>query len=220
MSRSTLVRLGALVLAIIAVLLALNLLVDIERSDLEEAMDRAGFWGPAAYAVILALGLTIPFNPVSDLLTVTVAALILDPTEAIIATFAAHSFAVTVNYAVARRFGGGILDRLAEERRLGFLERLRESIDLRTVFVLRLALPLTAIGVDVVSYLSGMKQLNFVGYFVVSVAPWTVMSIVYFTSAGLLRDTSPILVFVPAVILIAGSSLVVFLLRRRRVIEA
>jgi hypothetical protein len=46
------------------------------------------------------------------------------------------------------------------------------------------------------------------------------MSIVYFTSAGMLRDTSPALVFVPAVILIAGSTLVVFLLRRRRVIEA
>ena len=46
------------------------------------------------------------------------------------------------------------------------------------------------------------------------------MSIVYFTSAGALRDTSPVLVFVPAVIMIAGTSLLVFVLRRRRIIDA
>ena len=101
-----------------------------------------------------------------------------------------------MNYAVARRFGSGILDRVSEQPRLGFLQRLRESIDLKTVFVLRLALPLTAIGVDFVSYLAGMKRLNFVGYYLASIVPWTVMSVVYFTSAGALRDTSPILVFV------------------------
>ncbi|MGE3962405.1 MAG: VTT domain-containing protein [Dehalococcoidia bacterium] len=220
MSRSTLVRLGAFILVIAAALLALNLFVDIDRSDLEDAIDRAGIWGPIAYAVILALGLSIPFNPVSDLLTVTVAALILDPFEAILATFAAHSFAVIVNYAVARRFGAGILDRVSDQPRLHFLHRLRESIDLKTVFVLRLALPLTAIGIDFVSYLAGMKRLNFAGYYLVSVVPWTLMSVVYFTSAGALRDSSPVLVFVPAVVLIAGSSLLVFLLRRRRVIDA
>lgn len=220
MSRTTLVRLGAFVLLIAAALLALNLFVDIDRSDLESAIDRAGMWGPFAYAVILALGLSIPFNPVSDLLTVTVAALILDPFEAIVATFVAHSFAIVVNYVVARRFGSGVLDRVSDQPRLGFLHRLRESIDLKTVLVLRLALPLTAIGVDFVSYLAGMKRLNFAGYYIVSIVPWTLMSVVYFTSAGALRDTSPVLVFVPAVILIAGTGLLVFVLRRRAIIDA
>ena len=213
-------RLGAFVLLVVVALVALNLFVDVSRADLEHAIDRAGIWGAVTYAVILAAGLSIPFNPVSDLLTVTVAALVLDPLHAILATFAAHSFAIIVNYAVARRFGSGILDRVADQPRLGFLARLRESIDLKTVFVLRLALPLTAIGVDFVSYLAGMKRLNFAGYYLVSIVPWTVMSIVYFTSAGALRDTSPVLVFVPAVIMIAGTSLLVFVLRRRRIIDA
>lgn len=220
MSRTTLVRLGVFLLLVAAALVALHVFVDIDRSDLERAIDRAGIWGAVTYAVILALGLSIPFNPVSDLLTVTVAALILDPSEAILTTFAAHSRAIVVNYAVARRFGSGILDRLADQPRLGYLQRLRESIDLKTVFVLRLALPLTAIGVDFVSYLAGMKRLNFVGYYLASIVPWTVMSVVYFTSAGALRDTSPVLVFLPAVLLIAGTSLLVYLLRRRRIIDA
>jgi len=61
---------------------------------------------------------------------VTVAALLLDPWEAILATFAAQAFAVTLNYAIARRFGGGILERVREQQRLGFLQRLQENIDL------------------------------------------------------------------------------------------
>lgn len=220
MARSTLIRLGgfALVLGLLAV--ALHYFVDVEREDLERAIDRAGFWGPAAYAVILALGLTVPFNPVSDLLTVTVAALFLDPVEAILATFAAHLFAATFSYWLARRFGSGLLDRLAEESRFRFLQRLRQNIDLRTVFVLRFALPLTAIGVDFVSYLAGMRRLNFPRYLLASMTPWTLMSVVYFASAGWLRDISAFLVFVPAAILIVGTSLLVYVLRRRRVISA
>lgn len=220
MSRSALLRVGAFALLLAALFIALHWFVDIDREDLEARIDRAGVWGPVAYAVILALGLMIPFNPVSDLLTITVAALVLDPFEAIVATFAAHFVAVTVSYVVARRFGAGILDRVAEQPRLGFLQRLRESIDLRTVFVLRLALPLTAIGVDFVSYLAGMKRLNFAGYLVASLVPWTLMSVVYFTSAGALRDVSPVLVFVPAVAIIAGTSVLVLVLRRRRILSA
>lgn len=218
-SRSTIVRLGLFVFVVIVLLLALNWFVDVDRDDLESAIARAGIWGPVTYAVILALGLTVPFNPVSDLLTVTVAALVLDPVDAIVATFVAQAFSVTVSYLVARRIGGGILDRIADQPRLGFLARLRENIDLRTVFFLRLALPITAIGVDFVSYLAGMKRLNFAGYFAVSLVPWTIMSIVYFASAGILRDTSPVLVFVPAAILIGGSSALVYLFRRRRLID-
>ena len=219
MSRSTVVRLGLFVFSVAVLLLALNWFVDVDREDLEDGIARAGIWGPVTYAVILALGLAVPFNPVSDLLTVTVAALILDPVEAIIATFAAQSVSVTVSYVIARRIGGGILDRISGQPRLGFLARLRESIDLKTVFMLRLALPITAIGVDFVSYLAGMKRLNFAGYFAVSLIPWTIMSVAYFTSAGMLRDTSPVLVFVPAAILIGGSTALVYLLRRRRVID-
>lgn len=213
-------RLGVFGLFLLAMLLALHFYVDVDRDDLEAWIDQAGVLGPATYAVILALGLTVPFNPVSDLLTVTVAALLLDPWEAILATFAAQLFAVAFNYALARRYGARLLDRVVEEGRLPHLDRLREHIDLKTVFVLRLALPLTAIGVDFISYLAGMKRLSFPGYLVASLAPWTVMSVIYFTSAGWLREMSPVLVFVPAVLLIAGTSLLVYVLRRRRIIGA
>lgn len=212
-------RLGTAASAIVTIWIVLNVFIEVDRDELETAIDRAGFWAPVAYAAILFLGLTIPFNPVSDLLTITVAAIVLDPVEAILATFVAQACSITVNYVIAARYGGGALELLEAQPRLGFLARLRDNIDLRTVFVLRLALPLTAIGVDFVSYLSGMKRLSFAGYFVVSLAPWTVMSVVYFTTAGILREASPFLVFVPAAIIIAVSSLLVLVLRRRNVLD-
>ena len=219
MSRSTAVRLGAAAFVIVTVWIVLNVFIEVDRDDLERAIDRAGLWAPVAYAAILFLGLTIPFNPVSDLLTITVAAIVLDPVEATLATFVAQACSITVNYLIAARYGGGALERLEAQPTLRFLARLRDNIDLRTVFVLRLALPLTAIGVDFVSYLAGMKRLNFPGYVVVSLAPWTVMSVVYFTTAGILREASPFLVFVPAGIIIAVSSLLVVVLRRRHVFD-
>ncbi len=219
-SRSTVVRLGIAVVVILAIWVTVNVFVDVDQDDLETTIDRAGIWAPIAYAVILLLGLTVPFNPVSDLLTITVAAIMLHPLEAILATFVAQASSVTINYLIAARYGGGVLDRLEDQPKLSFLNRLRENIDLRTVFVLRLALPLTAIGVDFVSYLAGMKRLNFPGYFLVSLVPWTVMSVAYFTSAGFLRDESPFLVLVPAGIIIAASSLLVVVLKRRHVFDS
>jgi len=212
------VRLGLVALVIVTIWVILNVFVDVDQEALETAIDRAGWWAPVAYAGILFLGLSVPFNPVSDLLTITVAAILLDPVEAILATFVAQASSITVNYLIAARYGGGVLERLEHEPKLSFVGRLRENIDLRSVFVLRLALPLTAIGVDFVSYLAGMKRLSFPGYFLVSIAPWTAMSVVYFTTAGILREASPFLVFVPAGIIIAVSSLLVLLLRRRSVI--
>jgi len=218
-SRSAIVRLGLVALVILTIWVGLNVFVDVSQEDLESAIDRAGIWAPVAYGTILFLGLTVPFNPVSDLLTVTVAAIMLNPLEAIVATFAAQACSITVSYLIAARYGKGVLERLEEQPRLRFLNRLRENIDLRTVFLLRLALPLTAIGVDFVSYLAGMKRLNFPGYFVVSLAPWTVMSVLYFTTAGFLREVSPFLVLLPAGIIIGVSSLMVLLLRRGKILD-
>lgn len=211
-------RLGVLVLVVGAVLVALNVFVDVDQSDVEQFIDRAGIWGPVTYAVILFFGLTIPFNPVSDLLTVTAAAIIFDPFEAIVATFAAQVVAVSVNYSVGLLFGTSLMQRLARQERAGMFFRLSDRLDLRALFLLRFALPLVAIGGDWLSYFSGIKRLNFPGFVVVSLIPWTLMSVLYFTSAGALREISPLLVFLPAAVIVFGASAIVVLLRRRRVI--
>ncbi|MDA1010469.1 MAG: VTT domain-containing protein [Chloroflexi bacterium] len=207
-------KLVALVALVVAAFFALNATIEVDQDDLERAIDRAGLLGPIVYAVILTLGLTVPMNPVSDLLTVTVASVVLDPKAAIVATAIAQSIAVTVNYLVGYRYGTRLLDRVLERREIPLVRRVRDHITVRAIFLLRFALPLTAIGIDWISYLAGAQRLRFGAYFVASTVPWTVMSVIFFVSAALLRETSPFLVLLPAVGLIVLASLLVFILRR------
>lgn len=207
-------KLVALAALAIAALLMLNMVVEVDQDDLERAIDRAGILGPIAYTVILALGLTIPMNPVSDTLTVTVASIVLDPKVAILATAIAQSIAVTVNYYLGARYGTALIDRMLERRDIAIVRRVRDGITIRAIFLLRFALPLTAIGVDWISYLAGAQRLRFSSYFVASMVPWTTMSVIFFVSAAQLRETSPFLVVLPAVGLIVLASLLVLLLRR------
>ena len=91
------------------------------------------------------------------------------------------------------------------------------------MFALRFVLPLTAIGIDFVSYFSGMRRLGFARFYVASIVPWSAFSVVYFYSTAYLRDRSLLLFLVPALVLILGPSLIALLgrhLRRARAVEA
>lgn len=212
-SRSLVLRGGLALAGLVAVLALLNRFVDISQDDMESWIDGAGVLAPITYAVVLFLGLTIPFNPVSDLLTVTVAALLLDPWVAILATFAAQAASISLNYRLARWYGPGIMRRL-KKRNVPLVARIERHITLKTVFLFRFALPLTGIGVDFISYLSGIRRLRFAPFFAATMVPWTLLSVIYFVSAGMLREVSPGLVLVPALILLAVTSLVVLVIRR------
>jgi uncharacterized membrane protein YdjX (TVP38/TMEM64 family) len=204
---------GLLVLAV--GLLVLNYFVDINQDDLESAIDRAGIVGPAVYTMLLIVGLSVPFTPFSDLLTVTVASIVLNPIHAIAATFIAHTISVTANYIVGWRYGERLLDWATERREIPLVRQLRRRVDVRAVFFLRFALPLTAIGVDIVGYLAGMQRLKFPAYWVASMVPWTLMSVIFFTSAAFLREIAPYLVVVPAIAIIVTTSAFVLIIRKK-----
>lgn len=205
------------VLAAVAVLsLVAERAFDVSVDDINEAIDAAGALAPIIYAFVLFLGLSVPFNPVSDLATVNVAALVFHPTVSIPATFAAHTMALTVNYVVGRRYGPTLLRRVASRRGAATIESLGQNFSYRALFWLRFALPLTAIGIDFVSYFSGMRRQPFLRFYAVSVVPWTMLSIVFFTTTSLLRGRSLVLFFVPAAVLILAPSLILLVRRRLR----
>lgn len=214
--RALAIRLLALLAVIAAASLVAQQLLDVSANDIEEAVDRAGILAPIAYATILFLGLSVPLNPVSDLATVNVAALVFRPEVSVLATFVAHSMALAANYLVARRYGPVLLDRFAPRSGAAAFERIGRGFSYRTVFALRFALPLTAVGIDFVSYIAGARRLRFARFYIVSIIPWTMLSVVYFYSTAYLLDRSLLFFFVPSVILILGPSGVVLLLRRRR----
>ena len=216
-------RVLLLVAAVAAIAFVLQRVLGITVDDIEETVRGAGLFAPAVYAVVLFLGLSVPLNPVSDFATVNVAALVFDPGVSVAATFAAHTMALTVNYVVGRAYGPAVLARVAPEGGPQAFERFGRRFSLRTVFALRFVLPLTAIGIDFVSYFSGMRRLGFARFYVASIVPWSVFSVVYFYSTAYLRDRSLLLFLVPALVLILGPSLIALFgrhLRRARAVEA
>src|SRR5688572_21379882 len=93
-------RLIAIALGVAAVVLigaALQRRFGLTAGDIERGIRAAGLFGPAAYSALLVAGLTVPFNPLSDVLVVGAAALLFHPAVGIVATFVAQSVALAVN---------------------------------------------------------------------------------------------------------------------------
>jgi uncharacterized membrane protein YdjX (TVP38/TMEM64 family) len=207
-------RLIVLGIALLIFVVALQQTVIFSFAEFEQTVDNAGIFGPLIFTFVLFLGLTIPFNPVSDLATVNVAALLFEPEISIAGTVTAQSAALVVNYWFARHFGDRTLRLLSGERATAFVERFGGRMTYRTLFSLRFALPLTGIGVDVVTFLAALGRLGFIRFYFVSIIPWLIIDIIYYYSTSYLKGQSFILFFLPAVVLVTAPG--AFLLWRNR----
>lgn len=183
--------------------------------DLESAVSSFGILAPFAYAILLTLGLSVPMNPLPDYLLVNLAALSFSPQTAITATFFAHSFALAINYYVARTFARGILKALASAVEFKNIEGLTKKIKIQMVFGMRFILPLTATGIDVVSYAAGFAKLPFHKFYVASIIPWSLISIIFFTATSAVKEQSMALFFIPGMVLVLASFSIFYLLKRK-----
>ncbi len=182
--------------------------------QIESIVNSVNVFAPLVYALVLFCGLVIPFNPISDLITVNVAAFLFKPEISILATFLAHTGSLVVNYIVARIFGEKIIRLLARKEVSTFFDKYGDRITPKSIFYLRFLLPITAIGIDVVTYLAAMKHIRFSTFYFVSIIPWTLISIIYFYSTNFLKNQSIMLFFIPAGLLILIPSTIVLLRRR------
>ena len=182
--------------------------------QIESIVNSVNVFAPLVYALVRFCGLVIPFNPISDLITVNVAAFLFKPEISILATFLAHTGSLIVNYIVARIFGEKIIRLLARTEASTFFDKYGDKITPKSIFYLRFLLPLTAIGIDVVTYLAAMKHIRFSTFYFVSIIPWTLISIIYFYSTNFLKNQSIMLFFIPAALLILIPSTIVLLRRR------
>ena len=189
----------------------LQQIFNIDFKTIRNLVDYFGPAAPVAYSVLLFLGLTVPLNPISDLLVVSLAALLFPPIVSVSATFVSHIAALTANYLVGRRFLDLFLHKILSRNEVLKIENLSQKINLRWIFGLRFLLPLTAVGVDAVSYASGLANLNFWKFLIISMIPWTVFNIVYFYSSGYLREINPVLIVVPIGALVGIPTLILAL---------
>jgi len=208
MERNTL---GKIFLTFLISLFLSFLLQKIFQIDLQKIRDLVSSFGPAAplaYTVLLTFGLTIPFNPISDLLVISLAALIFPPFVSVISTFTAHLLALSINYWVGRRFLNPLLKKILSKAEINKVENLSKRINLGLVFGFRFLLPLTAIGVDVVSYASGLIKLPFGKFLIVSIVPWTIFNVFYFYSSSYLREINAFLIMLPVGVLVLVPALI------------
>ena len=207
-----------LVAFIVSVLL--QRIFQISLKDLETTVNSFGLLAPIAYSIILTLGLSVPFNPVSDYLTVNLAAFLFHPLVAIVGTFAAHTLALTVNYWLARKFGWKILSRLLSGDEGNYLADLAEKIRPSQIFWLRWLLPLTAVGIDFVSYAAGLANLSFLRFYLVSIVPWTIINVLFFSSTNFVIDRATILFFIPGIIIVVTPLVVLYLSKQNARIKS
>lgn len=215
MDRQTIIRLLFVFAVSFLISAILQQFFDIDLGKIKAVVNYFGPSAPIAYSALLFLGLTVPFNPISDFLVISLAALIFPPLTAIVATFIAHTGALVVNYWVGRKYVETLLKKLIADKDAQRIENLSHKINFGWIFGLRFLLPLTAIGIDVVSYASGLAKLPFGKFLLVSIIPWTIFNVLYFYSSSFLREINPALILVPAAVLV-GIPILIISFRRRQ----
>ena len=170
--------------------------------DIKRWVASFGYNAPIIYSLLLFLGLSVPFNPISDYLVVTLAAFLFSPPIAILATFLSHSLSLSTNYFLATKFGWPILKRITNKEESFYLKTLSHKITPVKIFGLRWLLPLTGIGIDFVSYAAGLAKIPFSKFFLSSIVPWTILNVLFFTATSYFFNFAPLLFFLPALILI------------------
>ncbi len=220
MNKSLILRVGIFVAFFYALTFTFSQVLDVTLSDVRMIVSSFGIFAPIFYTFILLMGLTIPFNPVSDFLVVNVAALLFPPYISIIFTFIAHCTALTINYHVGKKFGKRIIENIASQKNATYIDKFLKRLTIRNLFMLRFFLPTSnVVGVEILSYISGYERLPFKKFFVASIVPWTVLNVIYFISTSYVREKSLSLYFLPAVIIIGLPLGIYFIardIRRRR----
>jgi len=214
MERDKLTKLVIIFVAIFSVGISAQQLFNINFDNLGSWINSFGIISPAIFSFLLFLGLSIPFNPLPDYLLVSLAAYLFTPYQAIAATFLAHTLAITVNFYFAQKLGAFFFKKLLNRKEEISVKKFSSQITLPRIFSMRFILPLTAIGIDVVSYASGIAKVSFLKFYIASIIPWTILSVIFFTSASYLKEISAGLILVPGIILAVISLSIVYLAKK------
>lgn len=215
MNRKIFIRIFIFIIFFYLISFIFSQILQISINDLQQAISSLGIYAPIIYIFIYLLGLTIPFNPISEFLLINVAALIFPPFIAMVFTFLVHSLALTINYYIGRKFGKRILKVIVKEENFRYIEKYLKKLTIRNLFIIRFFIPISSlVGADIVSYISGMERLPFIKYYIASIIPWTIMSIIYFSTTSYLRDKSIFIYFLPVAIIIGIPLLLLFIINK------
>ncbi|OGD85901.1 hypothetical protein A2Z23_03000 [Candidatus Curtissbacteria bacterium RBG_16_39_7] len=123
--------------------------------------------------------------------------------------------ALSTNYWISRAIGWKVTDKILGEKESKEARNLAKSISLAKIFGLRWILPLTAVGVDVVSYAAGLARLPFGKFYLASIIPWSVINVIFFLSTNYVKEHATLLFFLPAFILLITPWSIIYLTRQK-----
>ena len=213
--KKLLIRIVAFVVIFYSFTFFINRVLGIGLDEIQEFVASFGILAPLAYSIVLFLGLSVPFNPISDFLTINIGVVAFSPIVAIIFTFLAHSMALTVNYHVGKRYGKRVMNRFLDKKSSDYIQKYLDKLTIRNLFLIRFIVPISSMfGIDIISYVSGIQRLPFIKYYLASIVPWTILTSIYFTTSSYLLTTSIYLYFLPA-ILIAGIPIIILLVNNK-----
>lgn len=219
MNKLFLIRVGIIFFVISILMIILGKWLGITPQDIRDVVNSFGIFAPLAYSVILFLGLSVPFNPVSDFLVVNIAALLFPPHISILFTFIAHVMALSVNYYIAHKFGIKIIGKVAEKEKADTIIQFSQKLTPKSLFFLRFILPTSnLIGNDILSYLSGIQKMPFFKFFAVSIIPFTILNVLYFSFVSILMKHSKLLFFLPFFFILAAIVLY-FILKKTKLLK-
>lgn len=194
----------------------LSRVLNIGIDEIQLLVQSAGIFTPIVFSILIFLGLTVPLNPISDFFLINIGVILFPPYVAIICTFIAHSLAVTVNYLVGRKYGQKVLDKVVTEESSKYLDKYLKKLTIKKLFIIRFIVPLATIfGADIVSYVSGMRRLPFLKYFLVSIIPWTILNVIYYTFSSYLINVSIFLYFIPVILIVTIPLGLIFISRKK-----
>ena len=216
MNRYIVVRFGIFILLFYLFSFILIRVLNIGIAEIQQFVLGFGFLAPVIYSIILFLGLTVPLNPISDFLIINLGVIAFPAYIAIIFTFFAHSGAITVNYLIGRKYGKKVLDKFVNKDNVKYVEKYTKRLTIKNLFLIRFVVPIaTMFGADIISYIAGMQKLPFLKYYLASIIPWTILSIIYFTFSSYLMNISVFLYFLPPFLIVTIPLILLYIYKKR-----
>jgi len=214
MNLKVFLRLGIFVFIFYFLTLIFSHFLNIGIEEVQIFVSSFGILAPLIYSLILFLGLVVPFNPISDFIVINMGVILFSPLVAIFFTFIAHSLAISLNYFIGLRYGKRFINIIVKKENAPYLDKYFKKLTIRNLFIIRFFIPISSFfGFDVISYISGIQKLPFDKYFVVSIVPWTFMSILYFSTTSYFLKKSIFLYFLPVIFLVGVPFIIYFIYR-------
>lgn len=199
-----------LILSLIVQYFALNTKIEHVRF----LISSSGTLAPFLYILLFSLGFILPLASILNSVLFLVAGLLFSPLDAIFYTLIADLVGISVNFFLARRYGISLLNKFLKDEQVKQIQKFTGKITWEFIAILRLLPGIGNLGIDIVSYASGLSRIRWIIFVISTLIPWAVIDFVHFFSLNYFVLSSNGIFLLPLYLFVTIPTL--FLMLRRR----